>query len=207
MTLCRCFKTMYIWKLSIFLTIVILLFQDNLLFEVVYTAISIKVSPEQSGKVEYEREMLLGWIANKLINLLAIPKPFALIRHSTSPLCSGDNLNWNSCMYVCMLMNRFCNVCAFFSYFGVENEAFFPQILNLISMLRMPGNLVFAGFKFQTFSGGTWPRNSYVHRKKRPACNNAVENRPEQYFAAHIELFQVVNNIVQLFSCSAEQYC
>jgi hypothetical protein len=35
----------------------------------------------------------------------------------------------------------------------------------------------------------------YVYRKKRPACNNVVENRPEQYFAAHIH----PNN--------AEQYC
>ena len=33
----------------------------------VYTAISIKVVHEQSGKVEYERERLLG-IANKLMN-------------------------------------------------------------------------------------------------------------------------------------------
>jgi hypothetical protein len=32
-----------------------------------YTAISIKVVPEQSEKVEYERERLLG-IAKKLIN-------------------------------------------------------------------------------------------------------------------------------------------
>jgi hypothetical protein len=30
------------------------------------------LSPEQSGKVEYERESLLG-IANKLMNLIAIP--------------------------------------------------------------------------------------------------------------------------------------
>ena len=37
-----------------------------------YTAISIKLSPEQSGKVEYERERLLG-NARKLIRLLAIP--------------------------------------------------------------------------------------------------------------------------------------
>jgi hypothetical protein len=28
--------------------------------------------------------------------------------------------------------------------------------------------------------------NKYLHSKKRPACNNVVENRPEQYFAAHI---------------------
>ena len=33
-----------------------------------YTAISIKVVPEQSGKVEYERERLLG-IVKKLMNL------------------------------------------------------------------------------------------------------------------------------------------
>ena len=48
-----------------------------------YTAISIKVIPEQSGKVEYERERLLG-IANKLMNL---------VTYSTFPLCSGDNIN------------------------------------------------------------------------------------------------------------------
>jgi hypothetical protein len=34
---------------------------------ILYTAISIKVVHEQSGKVEYERERLLG-IANKLMN-------------------------------------------------------------------------------------------------------------------------------------------
>jgi hypothetical protein len=34
---------------------------------VLYTAISIKVVHEQSGKVEYERERLLG-IVNKLMN-------------------------------------------------------------------------------------------------------------------------------------------
>jgi hypothetical protein len=32
----------------------------------------LRLSPEQSGKVEYERERLLG-IANKFIHLLAIP--------------------------------------------------------------------------------------------------------------------------------------
>jgi hypothetical protein len=37
-----------------------------------YTAVSIKVVHEQSGKVEYERERLLG-IANKLIHSLANP--------------------------------------------------------------------------------------------------------------------------------------
>jgi hypothetical protein len=57
----------------------------------VYTAISIKVVPEQSGKVEYERERLLG-IAKRFINLLAIPsKPFALVFDFSALL--GDNLN------------------------------------------------------------------------------------------------------------------
>jgi hypothetical protein len=37
-----------------------------------YTAISIKVVPEQSGKVEYERERMLG-LANNFITFLAIP--------------------------------------------------------------------------------------------------------------------------------------
>jgi hypothetical protein len=32
-----------------------------------YTAIQLRLSPEQSGKVEYERERLLG-IANKLFH-------------------------------------------------------------------------------------------------------------------------------------------
>jgi hypothetical protein len=40
--------------------------------QIIYTAISIKVVHELSGKVEYERERLLG-IAKKLMNLLAIP--------------------------------------------------------------------------------------------------------------------------------------
>ena len=55
----------------------------------------LRLSPEQSGKVEYERERLLG-IANKFIHLLAIPRSFSR-SYSTFPLCSGDNLNWNSC--------------------------------------------------------------------------------------------------------------
>jgi hypothetical protein len=36
-----------------------------------YTAISIKAVPEQSGKVEYERERMIG-LAYKFINFLAI---------------------------------------------------------------------------------------------------------------------------------------
>jgi hypothetical protein len=46
-------------RVPIFLFIYIQLFQ-------------LRLSPEQSGKVEYECERLLG-IANKFINLLAIP--------------------------------------------------------------------------------------------------------------------------------------
>jgi hypothetical protein len=38
----------------------------------------LRLSPKQSGKVEYERERLLG---------------IAIISYSTFPLCSGDNLN------------------------------------------------------------------------------------------------------------------
>jgi hypothetical protein len=42
-----------------------------------YTAISIKVVHEQSGKVEYDRERLLG-IANKLMNFQSdSQQPFA----------------------------------------------------------------------------------------------------------------------------------
>ena len=45
----------------------------------VYTAISIKVVHEQSGKVEYERERLLG-IANKLMHFQSgSQQPFALV--------------------------------------------------------------------------------------------------------------------------------
>ena len=51
----------------------------------------LRLSPEQSGKVEYERERLLG-IANKFINFLAIPSSLSR-SYSTFPLCSGDNLN------------------------------------------------------------------------------------------------------------------
>jgi hypothetical protein len=51
----------------------------------------LSLSPEQSGKVEYERERMLG-IANKFIHLLAIPSSLSRL-YSTFPLCSGDNLN------------------------------------------------------------------------------------------------------------------
>jgi hypothetical protein len=44
-----------------------------------YTAISSKVVHEQSGKVEYERERLLG-IPNKLMNFQSDSRqPFALV--------------------------------------------------------------------------------------------------------------------------------
>jgi hypothetical protein len=49
-----------------------------------YTAVSIKVVPEQSGKVEHERERMLG-IANKFINVLAIPSSLPR-SYSTFPL-------------------------------------------------------------------------------------------------------------------------
>ena len=64
----------------------------------------LRLSPEQSGRVEYERERLLG-IANKWINLLAIPS--SLLRsYSTFPLCSWDNLNWNTCIYMNLRSER-----------------------------------------------------------------------------------------------------
>jgi hypothetical protein len=57
----------------------------------VYTAISIKVVHEQSGKVEYERERLLGNV-NKLMNFQSGSQhPFALVC-DFSPLLV-DNLN------------------------------------------------------------------------------------------------------------------
>jgi hypothetical protein len=56
-----------------------------------YTDISIKVVHEQSGKVEYERERLLG-IANKLVNFHSDSKqPFALVFDFSALLV--DNLN------------------------------------------------------------------------------------------------------------------
>jgi hypothetical protein len=58
--------------------------------ECLYTAISIKVVPQQTGKVEYERERLLG-IANKFINFLAIPSSLSH-SYSTFPLCSWTTL-------------------------------------------------------------------------------------------------------------------
>jgi hypothetical protein len=51
----------------------------------------LRLSPEQSGKVEYERERLLG-ITNKSIHLLANPSSLSR-SYSTFPLCSGDKLN------------------------------------------------------------------------------------------------------------------
>ena len=60
-------------------------------FRAYYTAISIKVVHEQSGKVEYERERLLG-IANKLMNFQSYSKqPFALVFDFSALLV--DNLN------------------------------------------------------------------------------------------------------------------
>jgi hypothetical protein len=56
-----------------------------------YTAISIKVVHEQSGKVEYERERLLG-IVNKLMNFQSdYQQPFALVFDFSALLV--DNLN------------------------------------------------------------------------------------------------------------------
>jgi hypothetical protein len=57
---------------------------------ILYTAVSINVVPEQSGKVEYERERLLG-IAKKVMNLLAIPSSLSR-SYSTFPLCSWTTL-------------------------------------------------------------------------------------------------------------------
>jgi hypothetical protein len=54
-------------------------------------------SPEQSGKVEYERERMLG-IGNKWMYVLAIPSSLSR-SYSTFPLCSGDNLNWKIAVY------------------------------------------------------------------------------------------------------------
>ena len=56
-----------------------------------HTAISIKVVHEQSGKVEYERERLLG-IDNKLMNFQSdCQQPFALVFDFSALLV--ENLN------------------------------------------------------------------------------------------------------------------
>jgi hypothetical protein len=56
-----------------------------------YTAISIKVVHEQRGKVEYERERLLG-IVNKFMNFQSdSQQPFALVFDFSALLV--DNLN------------------------------------------------------------------------------------------------------------------
>jgi hypothetical protein len=56
-----------------------------------YTAISIKVVHEQSGKVEYDRERLLG-IAYKLMNFQSdSQQPFALVLDFSVLLV--DNIN------------------------------------------------------------------------------------------------------------------
>jgi hypothetical protein len=68
----------------------LLVFEMRSFYTYVCTAISIKVVPDQSGKVEYERKRLLE-IAKKFINYLAIPS--SLLRsYSTFPLCSGTTL-------------------------------------------------------------------------------------------------------------------
>jgi hypothetical protein len=57
----------------------------------VYTPISIKVVHEQSGKVEYERERLLG-IALKIYQFVSdSQQPFALVYNFSALLV--DNLN------------------------------------------------------------------------------------------------------------------
>jgi hypothetical protein len=57
----------------------------------------INVVPEQNGKVEYERERLLG-IAKKLMNFHSdSQQPFALVFDVSALLV--DNLNWNSCIH------------------------------------------------------------------------------------------------------------
>ena len=68
-----------------------LIVRQFIVFSRVYTAISIKVVHEQSGKVEYERERLLG-IAKKLMNFYSdSQQPFALVFDFSALLV--DNLN------------------------------------------------------------------------------------------------------------------
>jgi hypothetical protein len=59
-------------------------------FHICIPLFQLRLSPEQSGKVEYERERLLG-IPNKFINFLAIPSSLSR-SYSTFPLCSGTTL-------------------------------------------------------------------------------------------------------------------
>ena len=62
----------------------------------------LRLSPEQSGKVEYERERLLGIATDKFIHLLAIPSSLSR-SYSTFPLCSGDNncISTRKMFYIC----------------------------------------------------------------------------------------------------------
>ena len=79
--------------LASFLTIIAFSCFDNLLLQVLwmYTAISIKVVHEQSGKVEYERERVLG-VALKIHEFVSYSKqPFALLFDFSALLV--DNLN------------------------------------------------------------------------------------------------------------------
>jgi hypothetical protein len=62
----------------------------------VYTAISIKVVPRAKRKSRIRARKAAG-NRYKSIHLLAIPSSLSR-SYSTFPLCSGDNLNWNSCI-------------------------------------------------------------------------------------------------------------
>jgi hypothetical protein len=58
--------------------------------DLVYAGISIKVVPEQSGKLEYERERRAG---NRQKFLLAIPSSLAFALGFDFSALLGDNLN------------------------------------------------------------------------------------------------------------------
>ena len=75
-----------------------------------HTAISIKVVPEQSGKVEYER------IAKKLMNFLKLSRSYEFFSDSQQAFALvfdfsallGDNIEIAACIYInffCLLTN------------------------------------------------------------------------------------------------------
>jgi hypothetical protein len=70
-----------------------------------YTAISIKVAHEQSGKVEYERERLLG-IAKILMNFHSGSQSLSR-SYSTFPLCS-----WTTLIEIAVCVCVVCSVIA-----------------------------------------------------------------------------------------------
>jgi hypothetical protein len=122
----------------------------NILRVNIHATISIKVVPKQRGRVEYERERLLG-IATKLMILLTIPrKPFnnnnnniIIIRsYSNFPLCSKTTLIE---IAVCgtTLRHQRIQTCAECNGAGVLKQPQYIYIYHLFT--ETEGNSVFCG--------------------------------------------------------------